>query len=238
MNAILQPPGLTIGGTLSGPMNRPGYVRLGWPGLDPLNSTLDIVIMDDSGSLSAPGGNDPIGNRYEEARHAIEVLSNWTTSSRQKVAVIHFDYPQIEIDGPYRLDRTRNRDQVLASLAVPHSAHGSSCLAPAMGAAHRLAREHGGIVRCTIFSDFELADAQPTQPYDQIRTFPGQVHAVALNADPPTVLTELPNVTVTRIASDSPPGFAAAALMHSLATGRRGSRRASLRTTRSRSPDR
>lgn len=233
MNSLLLPPGLGNGGTLGARREEGTEVRLRWPGLDPVEPCLDVLIFDDSWSLCGVSGNDPVGNRYREARQAVRLLSQWTTSSRQQVAVVHFDYPTITFDGPHRLDRTTSRVQLLAALTVPHGASGSSALAPAMGAANRLARTHGGIVRCTIFSDFELTDANAAQPYDEMAQFPGQVHAVVLNANPPATLTALANVTITRIATDSPPGLAAAALMHSLTTGRRGARRATLR----RAPD-
>lgn len=228
MTPLLQPPGLSWGGTLGIGSHPEGEVHLRWPGLDPLDPALDALVFDDSWSLTGEGGNDPVGNRYAEARRAIKLLSQWTMSSRQKVAVIHFDYPQVESEGPYRLDRAANRNQLLSSLAEPTGTLGSSALTPAMMAANRLARDHGEVTRCTIFSDFELTDQNPVQPYEEIGKFPGAVHAVVLNANPPAALTSLGNVTITRVATDSPPGLAAAALMHSLTTGRRGARRPSL----------
>ena len=236
MSPLLQPPGMRRGDTLGVGAKPAGEVQLRWPGLDPLEPTLDVLVFDDSGSLTVAGGNDPVGNRYAEARRAVDLLSRWTTSARQKIAVVHFDYPHVDSDGPYRLDRAANRGQVLRALAVPNGAYGSSALSSAMTAANRIARDHGGITRCTIFSDFELTDTNPAQPYEEIAAFPGVVHTVVLNANPPSVLSELPNVTITRLANDSPPGLAAAALMHSLTTGRRGARRASLRTRSARAP--
>ncbi|WP_033106693.1 hypothetical protein [Microbacterium profundi] len=236
MSSLLLPPGLSNGGTLGSQPSPGTEVQLRWPGLDPVEPCLDILIFDDSWSLCGLAGNDPVGNRYSEARRAVQLLAQWTTSSRQQVAVAHFDYPSIGLDNPHRLDRATSRAQVLASLTAPSSVVGSSALAPAMGAANRLARAHGGIVRCTIFSDFELTDANPSQPYDEMAQFPGQIHTVVLNANPPVMLTARTNVTITRIATDSPPGLAAAALMHSLTTGRRGARRSALRQPRSRKP--
>ncbi|GAB2513145.1 hypothetical protein [Paramicrobacterium agarici] len=232
MSPLLHPPGLGRGGTLGAGATPAGEMQLRWPGLDPLDPTLDVLVFDDSGSLTGAAGNDPVGNRYAEARRAVELLSQWTMTSRQKLAVLHFDYPHVDSDGPHRLDQAKSRNQALRALAVPSGVYGSSALAPAMMAANRIARDHGEITRCTIFSDFELADPNPAQPYDEIAAFPGLVHAIVLNADPPTALTAVPNVTVTRLASDSPPGLAAAALMQSLATGRRGARRPALRIRR------
>lgn len=236
MTPLLLPPGLVQGGALGVATSPAREVQLRWPGFDPLDPCLDVLIFDDSWSLRGASGNDPVGNRYGEARRAVALLSQWTTSSRQQVAVVHFDYPHVDTVGPYRLDRAASRDQVLASLVEPNDAAGSSSLTSAMTAANQLAQTHSGIVRCTIFSDFELTDTNPAQPYDEMARFPGNVHAVVLNANPPTALTELPSLTVTRIATDSPPGLAAAALMHSLTTGRRGARHASLRRSRAREP--
>lgn len=238
MTPLLLPPGLVQGGALGVATGPAREVQLRWPGLDPLEPCLDVLIFDDSWSLRGASGNDPVGNRYREARRAVELLSQWTTSARQQVAVVHFDYPYVDTVGPYRLDRAASRDQVLASLVEPSEAAGSSSLTSAMSAANWLARDHDGIVRCTIFSDFELTDTNPVQPYDDMAQFPGNVHAVVLNANPPAAPTGLPSVTVTRIATDSPPGLAAAALMHSLTTGRRGARRSSLRTSRATEPTR
>lgn len=222
MSAIIQPSGLSRGSTLSGPP-RPREVRLGWPGFDPQRDCLDIPIFDDSGSMSCAGGNDPVGNRYAEARRAVRALSTWTRASHQRVALLHFDHPAIETVGPHRLDRPRERQAVLNALHLPENVWGSSSLTPAMMAANKLARESGiEDVRCTIFSDFELTDLNRQQPYEEIAKFPGRVHAVVLNADAPAALRTLRNVTVTRVDGSSPPGLVAAALMHSLAATRRG----------------
>lgn len=234
MNAIIQPSGLARGGTLSGPPNR-REVRLGRPGLDPAHGCLDVLIFDDSGSMS--GGNDPVGNRYAEARRAVEVLGNATLTGRQRIAVLHFDYPSIELSGQHRLDRKQDRRAVTDALQIPAGAWGSSALTPAMMAANKLARDSGiKDVRCTIFSDFELTDFNPRQPYDEIAKFPGPVHAVVLNAEPPAALQAQANVTITRIEGASPPGLVAAALMHSLAATRRGAGLPRIRHTRPRSP--
>lgn len=228
MMSLLHPPGLGSGGTLGAIADPARVVRLQWPGLDPLDPCLDVLVFDDSWSLRGRAGNDPVGSRYREARRAVRLLSRWTMSSRQRVAVIHFDHPDVDIVGPHQLDRPKDRDHILASLTEPHNAPGSSALTPAMTAAKRLARDHGGTARCTILSDFELTDSGLARPYEEIAQFPGSVHAVVLNANPPAALKRLANVTITCIAADSPPGLAAAALMHSLTTGRRGARRSTL----------
>ncbi len=230
MSAILQPPGLCPGVTLGEPTDLREEIRLGWPGLDPLQTSDDYLIFDDSGSMTVDGGNDPIGNRYAEARKAVQSVGAWTRTSRQRVAVLHFDYPGVEAIGPHRIDLKLGRTRIQQALTVPPRAWGSSALAPAMTATNKLAHESNAAAkRCTIFSDFELADANPGQAYAEIGRFPGHVHAVVLNAAPPAALSALPNVTITHISTESPPGLLAAAVMHSLATGRRGARLATLR---------
>lgn len=205
-------------------------IRLGWPGLDPTTPCLDILIFDDSWSLAAPNGNDPVGNRYAEATIAVTTLARWMRTGRQKIAILHFDHPRVPVVGPRRLDRRNDLQGILAALSTPDGGIGSSELTPAMMAANRLAEQHPDhTTRCTVFSDFELTDRSAAQPYDELCRFPGRVHAVALNADPPDALTGIPNVTVTQVGSDDPPGMLAAALMHSLATGRRGARNPVLR---------
>ena len=205
-------------------------IRLGWPGLDPTMLCLDILIFDDSWSHAAPNGNDPVGNRYAEAIAAVTTLARWMRTGRQKIAILHFDHPRVPVVGPHRLDRRNDLQTLRAALSIPVGVVGSSELTPAMMAANHLAEQHPDhTTRCTVFSDFELTDRIAAQPCDEFRRFPGRVHAVALNAYPPDVLTGIPNVTVTRVASDDPPGMLAAALMHSLATGRRGARNPVLR---------
>lgn len=232
MNAFLQTPGLQASGMIGESPSQREEVHLGWPGLDPLETSIDCLIFDDSGSLTAEGGHDPIGNRYAEARRAFHAVGAWSHTDRQRVSVLHFDFPTIDAVGPHRVDTRRGREHITQSLAVPAKAWGSSSIVPVMTATNKLARESKAAVkRCTIFSDFELTDASTAQAYEEIGRFPGQVHAVILNAAPPMLLLALPNVTVTNISSDSPPGLLAAAVMHSLATGRRGARRATLRRT-------
>lgn len=228
MNAIIQPSGLSRGSTLSGPPSRK-IVQLGRPGLDPAQACLDVLILDDSWSLRGDAGNDPVGNRYAEAQRAINALARRTVTGRQRVAVMHFDHPVLKPVGPLRLNLPHQRREILEALRQPSNAAGSSSLTPAMTAANKLARDSGiEVVRCTIFSDFELTDLNRQQPYDEIATFPGRVHAIALNAEPPAALLALANVTITRVEASSPPGMVAAALLHSLTATRRGASHARL----------
>lgn len=223
MNAILHTGGLLPSRALTGSPNRRD-ITLRWPGFDPARDCLDFIIMDHSGSLNVQGGNDPVGSRYTEAQYAVRALAKWTLTGRQQLAVLSFDHPRSKIIGPLPLHRAAGRKILLNALKAPANPWGASNLVPAMQATNRLAQSaEDADLRCTIFSDFELTDLNPDQPYEELTRFPGQVHAVVLNAEPPVRLEELPNVTVTRIASDSPTGLTAAALLHSLAATRRRS---------------
>ncbi|MGO2140777.1 MAG: hypothetical protein ACTH30_10205 [Leucobacter sp.] len=88
---------------------------------------------------------------------------------------------------------------------------------------NRLAEKYPDTDRvAVIFSDFELFDLNPRQPYEEIATFPGIVHAIVMNSAPPEPLQALPNVLITRVSSTDPPGMLAAALAHSLTVSRPG----------------
>ncbi len=202
----------------------------GWPGIEPKEPTLDICIYDDSESLSGVDGNDPVASRYKESRLALDLIARWSFTATQKIAVLHFDHPQVPALQPIPLHRGRHLRRILAALEQPGNCAGSSDLVPAMAAANRLAKNSGASqVQCTIFSDFALTDQHPAQPYEEIGKFAGPVHAVVLNATASPILTELPNVTVTEVRSDDPSGMLAAALAHSLTANRRGARAAARR---------
>lgn len=223
MSLLLQPSGLLRDGIPSKKRIPGSRVELGRPGRDPLVQTLDILIFDDSGSLSWLNGNDPIGSRYTEARSAVKQIARASRSSLHQVAVIHFDYPEIVALMPTAVNSRRGLEQVLEALATPAEAIGTSILSPSMMAANNIARRsEAEVLRCTIFSDFELMDQQPSQPREELAGFPGQVHAVVMNAVPPEWLEQTPNAVVTRVGSDDPPGLLAASLMHSMTANRPG----------------
>jgi hypothetical protein len=233
VTGLLHPSGLRPAGLLPVPLSvqtrsKEGWYELGWPGLEPRTPSLDIVDFDDSGSITSPNGNDPVGGRFAEATRALKVVRGWTYTSKPKVAVLHFDHlagatgvmPLISVSAPARLS---------AALRVPWGAVGSSDLSPSLTAAEALAAAHPGHdVRLTVFSDFELTDTRPEVVYERLRNFPGHVHAVVLNGEPPEEL-EAENITVTQIASGDPAGSVAAALHRSLTATRRGARTSLLR---------
>lgn len=223
MSLLLQPSGVLREADRSA-KHRPGTrVEMGRPGRDPLVETLDILIFDDSMSLSGLNGNDPIGSRYTEARSAVKSIARASHSPLHQIAVIHFDYPSIEALPPTAINSRGGLGLVLEALATPPDGIGTSILAPSMMAANNIARRSDAeVLRCTTFSDFELMDQQPMQPREELAKFPGQVHAVVMNAVPPQWLEVSRNATITRVGSDDPPGLLAATLMHSLTANRPG----------------
>jgi len=225
--------GLRPAGLLPVPLSvatrsKDGWYELGWPGLEPRTPSLDIFDFDDSGSVTSPNGNDPVGGRFGEATRALKVVRGWTYTSKPKLAVLHFDHlvgatgamPLISVSAPARLK---------AALRVPWGAAGTSDLSPSLAAAEKLAAAHPGHdVRLTVFSDFELTDDDTASVYERLRNFPGLVHAVVLNGEPPADL-EAENITVTKVTSGDPVGSVATAVHRSLTATRRGARTSLLR---------
>lgn len=200
------------------------WVELGWPGLDPVRPCLDIAVLDHSGSVTATGGTDPIGNRFREARQAIRLVQAWTMTRRAKVAVIHFDQPSTGNSGPVVLAERGALARLDASLHVPNDAAGTSDLSPSLAEAERLAAEHPDHdVRLTILSDFAITDDDPSAVFARLVNFPGQVHAVVLGAQVPGDLYG-ENITITQLEHGDPPGALAAAIHRSLTATRRGRR--------------
>lgn len=196
-------------------------IVLGEAGSDPVRPCLVFLCFDDSGSLTS--GHDPVGARYNEAEHTLTHISASSDTDSQQVAVFRFDHPQIAPVGPRPLHTTHHLRKLKRAIQPPKNAVGASTLTPAMMAINRVAERHPDADRvAVIFSDFELVDLNPRQPYDEIAAFPGIVHAVVMNAAPPPELTALGNVLVTRVSSTDPPGRLAAALAHTLTLFRAG----------------
>lgn len=223
--------------TLLAPRIRPGQLYsnaappaedpelgLGWPGLDPTSPCVDFYIYDHSGSMTGFGGNDPAGARFSESAKAIELVRTWTRSDAQKVAIVHFDQPSVGDSGIVTLNAPKAESRITRALRVPPDVRGSSTLLPALNAVDTLIRNKPGhLYRLTIFSDFELMDSDTDTVFQRLVNFPGEVHAVVLNAEPPLELAGQ-NITITRIGPNDPPGAVAAAVHRSLTATRRGRR--------------
>ena len=195
---------------------------VGDPGRCPGHPTLTIAIFDDSGSVIAPAGNDPVSNRYAEAAAAFDALARRCRCGQCLAAVLHFDL--VGGTGPLPLKR-RVPHAVQRALAIPSNAAGCSLLGPSLGAAARMVDGVPNVRSLTlvVFSDFQLFDDDPERVLSDFAGFPGEVHAVVLGGS--RDITGLdPRITATRLSSSDAPGALGSALLRSLAQGRRGAR--------------
>jgi hypothetical protein len=171
-------------------------------------------------SASVTGGNDPIGNRYVEARIALEAVGRRCRCRRELGAVLHFDTPTSGDVSPTPI-YGRHRARLLEGLAAPPDGRGCSLLAPSLDVARRIASAHPDhLTVLMVFSDFQLFDPNLDQLYGELGAFPGAVHAVVLRARPPQPLMNDPRITVIPVDYDSPPGTVARALFDALTTHR------------------
>ena len=212
---------------LAGELTRPGKpqkdapIELGWPGFCPRQPRLVLPIFDDSGSVSLPGGGDPVGNRYEEAQLAFEALQEWCTCGRCLGGVLHFDTPRGNVD-PGKLRSPTFQHHLARGLRVPRFAAGSSILGPSLTRAEKIAMsfpKHE--VRLVVLTDWQLFDTDNV--LDRLRSFPGAVLAIGLNTDPP-IAADDDRIVGLRVGHDDPPGAVARALFGELTVGRRGRR--------------
>ena len=196
-------------------------IKLGWPGFCPRLPRLVLPIFDDSGSVSLPGGGDPIGNRYEEAQLAFEALQEWCSCGKCLGGVLHFDTPRGDID-PDKLGSHRFQEQLKRDLRIPRGVAGSSFLGPSLTRAEEIAaRFPKHEVRLVVLTDWQLFDTDNV--LKRLRNFPGAVLAIGLNANLP-VGADDGNIVGLRIGHDDPPGAVARALFGELTVGRRGRR--------------
>lgn len=196
-------------------------IPLGTPGRCPKVPTLTIMIADDSGSLYGPVGNDPLSNRYAEARQAIRTVSWGCNCGTCIAAIIHFDAPTSGCVEPRPFSRAGLR-QLLAGLAVPTDAAGASALGPSLGKAESLAAanpDHQPVL--IILTDWQLFDDDIEELMHRLGTFPGLVYAVALRIDPPPGMLDS-TINVVTITAASPPGSLARAVFDGLTAHRFG----------------
>jgi hypothetical protein len=189
----------------------------------PDHPTLVILIFDNSGSVT--GGNDPVGNRFEEATVAINHLAKRCRCGQEQVALRTFDLGTASDIGPMTLNR-KGPKELYEALRVPGApAYGSSCLGPSLADAERLAAAHRDHeVVLVVFSDFELLDGDTGAVVTRLRHFAEQadhqVHAVVLRSSPPAQLHDSA-VVITHVPVDSPRGAVARAVLGALVAARR-----------------
>jgi hypothetical protein len=195
-------------------------IVLGNPGRCPHEPTLVTFLFDNSGSVSS--GNDPIGNRYVEAKLAVGAIARRCRCGHELCAVIHFDVPTSSDVPPTTLDRN-GLATIERGLTIPTDGGGISMLRPSLKRAYQIAAQypdhHHTLV---IASDFEVFDNDLPTLLDEVCAYPGgNVHAVVLRADPPAALLDDDRVTVTRIGYGEAPGAVAKALFAGLIARRR-----------------
>ncbi|MET4781617.1 hypothetical protein [Glaciihabitans sp. UYNi722] len=203
------------------PKKEAAAIELGWPGFCPRQPRLVLPIFDDSGSVSLPGGGDPVGNRYQEALLAFEALQEWCSCGKCLAGVLHFDSPRGDVD-PGKLRSFTFQQHLTQGLRVPRFAAGSSVLGPSLARAEEIAvslPKHE--VRLVVLTDWQLFDNDNI--LDRLRSFPGAVLAIGLNADPPAELLG-DDIVSLRIGHGDRPGAVARALFGELTVGRRGRR--------------
>ena len=196
-------------------------IELGWPGFCPRQPRLMLPVFDDSGSVSLPGGGDPVGNRYEEAQLAFEALQGWCTCGKCLGGVLHFDTPRGDV-APGKLRSPTFQQHLARGLRVTRFATGSSILGPSLSRAEEIAAgfpKHE--VRLVVLTDWQLFDTDNV--FDRLRRFPGAVLAIGLNTDPP-IAADDDEIVGLRVGHDDPPGAVARALFGELTVGRRGRR--------------
>ena len=212
---------------LVGEMPRPvkpqkdAAIDLGWPGFCPRQPRLVLPIFDDSGSVSLPGGGDPVGNRYEEAQLAFTALQEWCTCGKCLGGVLHFDTPRGDV-APGKLRSPTFQLHLARGLRIPRFAAGSSILGPSLTRAEEIAMsfpKHE--VRLVVLTDWQLFDTDNV--LNQLRSFPGTVLAIGLNTNPP-IAADDDSIVGLRVGHDDPPGAVARALFGELTVGRRGRR--------------
>lgn len=201
----------------------PSY-QLGWPGRCSSTPGLDIVVADDSASVTGPGGTDPVAARYSEIEAAVTKVGKKCRCRRCLALVIHFDTPTHADTPPTLIGTWQGRAKLGRGLRLPWDAIGSSILCPSLARAEAIAQQHPGYgVRLTILTDWQLFDSDPTDVIDRIQRFPGQVLCVGLNSPPPIAL-ESDNTTLRAITYKDPPGALAQAVFNQLTYDRVGPR--------------
>jgi hypothetical protein len=115
-------------------------VYLGSVGACPDEPVLLILIFDNSGSVAGVGGNDPIGQRFEEARLAIETVGKRCRCGKELAAILTFDSPTTLDVAPIPLKG--GIATIEQGLAIPPDGAGSSILGPSLRLARGISDSH------------------------------------------------------------------------------------------------
>jgi hypothetical protein len=211
-----------LGGSCSNHRGKPGATTvdydLGDPGRPATVPTLLIAVADDSASVTASGGSDPLANRYAEMDRALGTIAR-RGSRRELAAVLHFDSP-CDADVAPRPLTSRSVQALRQGLRAPTGRYGSSELGPSLRRALAMARarpEHEAML--VVLSDFALLDSDVEEVLAELAAFPGDVHAVLLGGDASEHNFD-PSITVTPVHQGDSPGSVARALFASLMTHR------------------
>lgn len=187
------------------------------PGPCPPGGMTTFIVFDESASVAAGGGNDPLSRRYDEAMLAIRHVAGACVCHRNRVGLVSFDarFTGCVVPQPLTSAGLRRLQRGLARFSEQQGT--SSDLGPALRQVELAARtRRRSPVALVVFSDFLLTDRDPGAVLLRLRNFPGYVHAVVLGASPPEVLVAEQNVAVTRLTLSSPPGEAAWAVFDGL----------------------
>lgn len=193
--------------------------RLDNPGRPSRFETLLTAVFDNSGSLYGPVSNDPLSNRYAEARAAFAAIAR-RGSNHELGAVLHFDTPSSGDVEPTPLTR-RGLTRLERGLQAPRDVAGTSELAPGLRRAVEIAEAHPDhAATLVVLTDLLLTDPEPGTVLSDLATFPGDVHVVVLGQRvSPGLLDE--RITVTHVGRQDMPGAVARALFTSLTAHRR-----------------
>ena len=194
-------------------------VPLGPVGRCPDRPVLTIGIADDSGSVTAPGGSDPVSGRYREMGLALRAVAKSCRCKRELAALVHFDTPHGDV-GPQRLNKA-GFIALRTGLRVPLGGIGTSDLLPALSKAQQLATAHPDHdVVALIFSDFEFTDPDPAAVLGALEEFPGQVFGCMLGRTGTDRITGVDRVVAVDAAD--PSGTVANVLLDVLTVHRPG----------------
>jgi hypothetical protein len=191
-------------------------ISLETPGPCPPGGATVFIVLDESGSVTAGGGNDPLSRRHAETLLAIRHVAGACRCRRDRVALVAFDAGFMGCVAPQPLTAAGLRRLHRGLRRLSRQRGMSSDLDPALRHVERAAQNQRGPVAVVVFSDFLLTDTDPTAVLARLPVFPGYVHAVVLGAVPPSVLTADARVAVTRLTPSSPPGAAARAVFDGL----------------------